>query len=169
MTISVTTLKQYLWLESNSFISIWEAKYFVERNHIFQFISSNNTFFSIFPYFYSLKIRNSSPSMSKSKTVPPHFGAQKEKYTPLQMSIEKSCQIYEFKCQSITSAIVRKMMKKRKLITEISLDNELLATSLRPWLKLEGCHALLVAIWTSCDTYNDPKKKKWKQEYWTPS
>ena len=86
-----------------------------------------------------------------------------------QMSIGKSCQFYEFKRQSITPAIVSKMMKKRKLITEISLDNELLATSLRPCLKLEGCHALLVAIWTSCDTYNDPQEKKWKEEYWTPS
>ena len=167
MTISVTTLKQYLWLESNSFNS--RDQVFCRKVSYFSISVIKQHFFSIFPYFYSLKIRNSSPSMSKSKTVPPHFGAQKEKYTPLQMSIEKSCQIYEFKCQSITPAIVRKMMKKRKLITEISLDNELLATSLRPWLKLEGCHALLVAIWTSCDTYNDPQEKKWKEEYWTPS
>ena len=79
-----------------------------------------------------------------------------------QMSIGKSCQFYKFKPQSIKAAIVvSKMMKKRKLITEIWLDNELLATSLRPWLKLEGCHALLVAIWTSFDTYNDPQEKKW--------
>ena len=59
-------------------------------------------------------------------------------------------------------------MKKRKLITEISLDNELLATSLRPWLKLEGCHALLVAIWTSFDTYNDPQEKNEKKNIELP-
>ena len=82
MTISVTTLKQYLWLESNSFISIQEAKYFVERSHIFQFLSSNNTFFLSSPTFTYWKSETHPQVCQNPKLFPLILGRKRRNICP---------------------------------------------------------------------------------------
>ena len=82
MTISVTTLKQYLWLESNSFISIQEAKYFVEKSHIFVI---KQYFFFYLPLLLLIENQKLIPKYLKIQNCSPLFqGAKGEIYTPAE-------------------------------------------------------------------------------------
>ena len=101
--------------ENYLFINTLRLVILIDREIPFQFNFYSQTLIVVgkqisFLQWCALVMKNSSPNVSKSKTVPPRFGMQKEKYTPLNFTILKGKFDKSYRIQKIEEIIFSRLL-----------------------------------------------------------